>query len=239
MVNVANITFSSCNYAIRVYAGTLTVAYSIFDNCNSGIYMNSLQQNIRKITIRNNVFSNSAYGVNIEYGNIVTPILIRNNTFNSMSKNPIYIYNSPLVEINMNTFSQFKMPVFFRNLAPVVFNDNYLSFGSGLRVENSDLNMQRCYFSSNSGDKGAGLSMLSTTVNIINSVFTFNSAKTYGGGVYCQSGAGNIFDSKFNLNNATINGGAFYCDVGCQIFFRNNDYSGNTPIWSNDKCEMK
>ncbi|MEW6535628.1 MAG: right-handed parallel beta-helix repeat-containing protein [Candidatus Auribacterota bacterium] len=99
------------------------------------------------------------------------------------------------------------------------FNNNTLaatgSSGGGLYANyNSVVSITDSQFVSNlAGDTGGALSVISSTLDMFNTVLKGNKANnTGGGGIYFKTAAGTVFNSYIINNSAYLRGGGIFCN---------------------------
>jgi len=108
------------------------------------------------------------------------------------------------------------------------------TYGAGLYVSDSEVDVLNCSFSNNeaTADGGGGLYAEDSTVNVIDSSFSNNSTSDGGAGLYAEDSTVNVFDSSF-LNNAAPFGGALVAEDSTVVIERST-FTENTATNDED-----
>lgn len=106
------------------------------------------------------------------------------------------------------------------------------SRGPGINVQNSSLTIDGCQISGfGNTANGGGLACVSSSPTVINTIFSNNTATTYGGAVYCRSSSNPFFqNSQFIGNYSGKYGGAVHCQTGSNPKFWSCTFTANTAV---------
>ena len=96
------------------------------------------------------------------------------------------------------------------------------SYGAGLYVYDSEVDVLNCSFLNNeaTADGGAGLYAEDSTVNVFDSSFSNNSTSDGGAGLYADGSTVSVFDSSFSNNEASFGGALVAAEISTVVIER-------------------
>ena len=267
-VNLANNTFknnsATFNYngsCVCLKDGTANVSGNTFtNNCaglrGGGIYLETSTANVSGNTFTNNCAGLQGGGIYLEnssvslYGNLFNNntasygggmAVCRNSTVsatnNTFTRNIAEISGGG-IDIDSGVVATFMNNIFEHNEAQC--NGGGFSVTDGGSVVNFTLNS---FISNTAYGNGGGIWIIDGIINVIESIFTGNSA-TVGGGLYVSNSTINFTENSF-MSNAVKLGGAGITLLNCSgtyarmATFRNNFVSDTGREVVNNDCEFK
>ena len=119
------------------------------------------------------------------------------------------------------------------NIVKSTISSNHSDYGGGIRNAGT-LNMSKSVLSDNSSGFGGGIQNdagdVSSThiINIVDSIFSNNSAVYSGGGISSNNGMIQIANSSFSGNTATETGCGIYTNISGGLRITNSSFSNNS-----------